>query len=295
MRLAADDLDAHKGKGLTDEHVKNLSHIWKTIVRTTPDPYILVTAIDYEWAETYEGLRRSQGVRGQTIARELSAVKRVLVRAKRKGMIQDLPDWPTVRRDPPDEKKRGKFWAPEAVRAFVSELRAECPDAADEVEFIAMTGLRWKEMKRVRATWVEPAPKGSRVEYMLRLPPAGTKTRRERIVGLAAPAFEIVRRRMEAKPDRELVFSQHDFKKRRAALCKRLGFPTNLTLRDMRHTYATVALKMSSDPTAVLRAMGHSDLKMTERYLSAVVVDIVDLGQDVAGFLEAKKDDDDDE
>ena len=45
----------------------------------------------------------------------------------------------------------------------------------------------------------------------------------------------------------------------------------NLTLRDMRHTYATLALKGTSDPVAVMRSLGHKDLRMTETYLSSTV------------------------
>lgn len=291
--LAADDILEHKKRGVTDLHINRLKSKWVVVLRNLNDVTKELKRppeagdITYDVLRSYEGLRR-QGVktikmvkgqpqekwrdrpaRGQTIVREFRCIKRALENARRQKLIRGLPDpWPEVRRNPKCKQRSGKLWPPDLIAEFLSHLH---DDARDEIEFDMLTGVRSFELKRVAASWVEPAPPGAETPYILRLPEDATKSRIERVVGLPQRAFDIVKRRLEADPEREAIFSQGDHKKHRQAVARRLGWPASPTLRDIRHTYASLALRGTSDPVAVMRSLGHKDLRTTEMYLSSTL------------------------
>jgi integrase len=276
------DIREHRNRGVTELHVKSLESRWRTILRdegaTTP-----LNQIAYDWAREYEGRRRASGVRGQTIVREVQAVRRALKIAVRKEILSEAPDdWPTIRRNPPDTRLAGKLWSPEQIHLFLGALHQ---DARDEVEFDVLTGLRSAELKRVQAGWVCAAPESAGVPALLRIPAWAAKTRRERVVGLPERALAITNRRARAYPAAEFIFSQSEFKRHRTAVCKRLGFEMVLTLRDLRHTFASLALQGKGDPAAVMAALGHKDLAMTQRYLTSPLERTAALGAVVAEKL----------
>jgi len=115
-------------------------------------------------------------------------------------------------------------------------------------------------------------PAGSPCPALLRLPAAATKTRRERAVGLPELAVHIVRQRAErgASKVTGVVFAPRNFKKALAAACAKAGVP-RFTLRDLRHTYATLALAGTADAVAVQAALGRTDLRTTQLYQSTTL------------------------
>ena len=82
------------------------------------------------------------------------------------------------------------------------------------------------------------------------------------------------------------VFNQKDFKKQRAKASRDLGCDSTITLRDLRHSFASIAMQETGDPNAVLETLGHSDLSMTKRYLSSSVARVATTGAAVAGVLD---------
>ena len=241
----------------------------------------------HDFAICYEGNRRNQGIRGQTLVREFQCFKRALRIAKRRGLIKNMPDdWPTVRRDPADAKQSGKLRSTADVLAFIKELHE---DARDEVEFVALTGLRAAELKRTEYTWVEPHTNGLSVPAILRIPAHAAKNRKERIVGLPKLALEIIHKRFQTNPNSQTIFNQSEHKKALRSASQRAGLTHTLTLRDLRHSCATLALQHTADATAVQAALGHSDLKTTQLYLSATTERIVKAGAAVEALFFSKK------
>lgn len=289
---AAADLLEKKHQGIGDLHAGRLESKVIVLLRNGGADTPLVD-IDTAWLRSYEGRRRAgikdesgewieEPVRGQTIVREFGLVKRYMLWARRRGADIRLPDpWPRVKRDPPDQKRQGKYRDPELVRRFFALLETE---ARDEVAVVAMTGIRWGELKRLRYEWIEPAPQGWGSAALIRFPEEGTKNRRQRIVGVPSPAMVIIQRRRDEEGG-PLVFSAQDHRKQRETAARDLGLDMNLTLRDLRHTFASLALRHTGDPTAVLRAMGHADLRMTERYLSSPLEQTAALGGAVSNVL----------
>lgn len=275
------DLLTKKQAGVTGLHASRLEALWVVFLRTA-GPDTPITDINAAWLRSYEGRRRAAKARGQTIVREFSLAKRAMLWAETRGAAVAWPKpWPKVKRDPPDQKRSGKYRDPEIVRQFFALLDQE---ARDEVAIVAMTGIRWAELKRLRYDWIEPAPQGWSSPALVRLPDDGTKTRKERIVGLPAPALAIIERR-KSRATGPRVFGPEDHRKQRETACRGLGLDSNITLRDLRHTFASLALRHTGDPTAVMRAMGHTDLRMTERYLSSPLERAAAIGAVVSSAL----------
>lgn len=286
------DLLEKQHAGVSGLHSSRLEALWVVLLRGA-GPDTPLADIDAAWLRSYEGRRRSgrknpdgewieKPVRGQTIVREFGLIKRALTWAQVKGHdIRPPNPWPKVKRDPPDSKRSGKYREPLLVREFLALLDQE---ARDEVAVVAMTGLRWAEIKRLRFDWIEPSPRDWASPALVRLPADGTKTRTARVVGLSSPALAIVERR-KSKATGPLVFTSQDHRKQRETAARALGLDSNITLRDLRHTFASLALRETGDPTAVMRAMGHTDLRMTEHYLSSPLERTTSIGSAVSSLL----------
>lgn len=259
--LAGWDTDRAVAAGADTTRAKTLEWIWSPLAKHFGSK--LAHQISEDDICSYVGARRVDGARGQTIRREVQALRRGLEIARRKGIVLTVPHAPKIKSDPPHSGQRGKLHPPQILSAWLAALPQ---DARDEATFAALTGLRSAELKRVRFDWIEPAPKGSDVAALLRLPAESTKGRKERAAGLTAPALAIVQSRVA--PGRELVFAQQTQRRWYRAACKTIGYDKRIHLRDLRHTFATLALAESGDPWAVMSALGHSDLRTTSRYQS---------------------------
>jgi integrase len=91
------------------------------------------------------------------------------------------------------------------------------------------------------------------------------------VVGVTSEAYAILKRRC-ASGGRAFAHSDHrTHRTARNLAAKRAGWPTGITLRDLRHTHATLAAHATGDAKAVQSALGHSDLRTTERYLSSTI------------------------
>jgi integrase len=256
--LAEWDIERAFAEGADAPRAKTLEWMWNRLVVFYRD----TDAREISDLVPYVASRRKAGVRGQTIRREVQALRRGLAIAKRKGIVSAVPEAPRIKSDPPSQEQRGKMHPPEILAQFVAELPA---DARDEAELALLTGLRATELKRVRPEMVEPAPNGSATDYVLRMPAESTKTRTERVIGLSPRAIEIIRRRIEAAPDRLYVLSQQTHRRAYRETATRIGYSQRIKLRDLRHTFATLAVA-AGDPWAAMEALGHKDLRMTSRY-----------------------------
>lgn len=261
--------------------ISRLGYMWRSIIAVMGD--LPVGKVNDRQVMSYIMARRSASIRGQTIRRELQTLRRGLLIAKKYGEhVQDI-DWPKIKSDPPLSKQRGKLWPPATIMQVLEKLPV---DAKDELLLCLYTGLRATELRRLRYDWIEPAPQGSPTPAVLRLPAEATKTRQPRIIGLTVEAMEIIRRRLAASGGKEpLVFDGTDYHKALALASKACGLSENLTKRDLRHTFATLALQGSGDAIAVQAALGHSNLSMTNRYQHSTVLRTASASAAVAALL----------
>ena len=284
--LAAWDVERSAAAGHVSRHTDSVEIRWvrlAEILGADTSPASITSAR----LDRYVAARRAAGTRGQTIRRELQALQRGYRLARRRGHRYPEPEWPSVRSDPRDDRRRGHLRPLEDVRAVLAELP---DDARDRLTVALLTGMRDGELLRLRYDWIERLPDGAPVPALLRLPESGTKDREERVIPLPAEALAILdRRRTESPQDGRIddgrAFTVASHKKALATACERAGLPYRLTLRDLRHTYSTLAAAGSGDLTAVRDILGHADLRTTSLYQSSTLERLASAAAAVAAQL----------
>lgn len=218
---------------------------------------------------SYIGKRRESGELGQTIRRHMQCLKRAVDLGQERRWLRHPPcAFPKVRGSPPKESQRGHYIPPEQVHAWFAELDA---GARPVIAFAALTGLRAFEIQRVSSAWIEELPEGT----FLRVPAASSKNRKERLVPLAPMARKI----LEVAGS----FGSTCHRRTMVAAARRAKLARAPTLRDLRHTFATLA--DSTDRKATQDALGHSSERMTGRYLHSTMARIAKVGAAVASKL----------
>ena len=264
--LAGYDVARAVADNCTAGYQHNLVYTWEKITDhfgTEREP----ATIDYQAVQAYVLKRRADGVVGHTIKREVTALRRGLLEAHERGYLPFMPArWPRTKLDPPGTSRRGKLHPPVILAQWLAALPSEARDLAEVALF---TSLRSTEIQRMTADWIEPAPEGFNVEAVLRIPAAAAKTRRERIIPLAPRVLAILARRAAAtEPGLPLLPRTHKSSFEWARL--KIGYSRHISLRDLRHTWATLANR-SVGIDAAKAGLGHTTLAMTDRY---VTVDI---------------------
>lgn len=267
--LASADIKRGAAKGVTSLQVTTYTIHWKHLCAFFGEDCPL-DGLRYERLLDYVEHRRSVGRKGQTVRKELQTLKRGLGLARRMGWLSAVPDiWPEIRSDPRDRKRAGKLHPIETVQKWLDLL----PDyIRDELMFALLTGLRSGEERNCRPEWVRPAPPGSPTPLILEVPAgAGKNKSASRIVGLGPEAIAIVKRAVARGSSDGTLFGPGDRKSCWNRARERLGYPVNITKRDLRHMYSTWALEGTGDAKAVMAAMGHNDLATTNFYQSSTI------------------------
>ena len=269
--LAGLDLNEAVARGVGDRQQTSIQGCWNHVCRllgADSDP----AEVKYDLVVQYVATRRAEGARGQSIAKEVQALKRGLKIARRRGSVESLPEeWPTIRRDTPDRKKRGKLHPMPVIHGWLAQLELESPEAWRQAEVAVRTGLRAEELRALTWEWVESAPEGAGVPAMLRVPAEAAKTRRERVVGLTPTALRVLNQALQAMGEWSKPLLAGDFRKRFKNARKTIGYEHTITLRDLRHCHATWSAQGTGDAAATQAALGHTDLRTTQRYLSATL------------------------
>lgn len=262
ISLSVWDVQDTTARGAGVRQVESVEERWVPLLAyfgPDSDP----AAIDYDAFQAYVVHRRGDGARGQTIRKERQALVRGWAIARRRKLLGDLPELPVIKSDPPNVDQAGKLYPLDTVLRWLDEL-ARVPrsgKARHQAEIALRTGLRAEEVRRLCWSWVRVAADGSAV---LEVPAESAKTRTARTVGLPAEALALIRElAVDAGPDLPLCPSTHLRAARVAS--KRVG-EKSITLRDLRHTYASIAA-IGGDVLAVQSALGHTDLTMTTRYM----------------------------
>lgn len=256
-----------KAGGATEHHCDVLEGQWLKICGhfgADSEPRV----VTHDSVNDYIIARRKEGALGQTIVREVQALKRGCAIAHRRGAMPIVPQtWPPVKRDG-SSKRKGRLHPPQVLSRWLAALPQ---DARDEAELAALTGLRAAELKRITPAWVEPATSDLAtlgVPAMLRVPAEAAKARTERVVPLVAAALQIIHRRVGGAAGRDQpILHQGSHKTAYRLARKRIGYATPISLRDLRHTFGTLANR-TVGIDAARDALGHTNVATTNRYVS---------------------------
>lgn len=224
-----------------------------------------------------------------TTRKELSRLRRVVKQAVKDGVIEvgdnPFPAYDMPSRVEPDRTRLSR----EEIRALEeADLEGETALARDAFLFSFYGGgIRFGDVCRLRPAHVN----GGRLQYRM------MKTDRPVDLPLPEPALEIARRR-SASHDGAFIFpflaeedtgdpvtlrrriSSRNVQVNRALkkACRAAGVsgPDEVSFHAARHSFADFARRSSDDLYAVSKALGHSDLKTTESYLSSFDRDATD-------------------
>ncbi len=261
--LASADIARAETDRTTPEHQHVLSLRWIRVLDLLGHD-IAPEAITADTLKKYIDERQAQGLRNQTIRRELCDIRRALLEGVERGWIVKLPKWPKLKDDSKDPAQAGKLHSDDAVRAVFSCVPQDVREAC---AFAYATGLRFSELKRVNIEWMTRPTFEAKVPWILTLPAPATKSRKERVVGISEEIAQLLARR--AAEHGPIVFPRSGYRKALKRACDAVGYSKTITLRDLRHMFATKALKESQDIQAVSDALGHSALSTTVLYLHA--------------------------
>ncbi|OAQ20349.1 tyrosine-type recombinase/integrase [Thermosulfurimonas dismutans] len=220
--------------------------------------------ITVKMIEEYKARRVSEGAKPGTVNSELAVLKHALGYAVK---IEELESNPA--------KKVSLVRAEERPPYFLSEeeikrlLEACSPGIRPIVAFMLATGLRRENALKLR--WDQVNLK----ERYLRIPASEYKARRELIIPLSDAALKILKARPrhisspyvfwhgpEGKPYRGDGFYA-SFKR----AVKRAGLPPHVRVHDLRHTYASLAIKNGVNPIILQHLLGHRTYQMVLRYV----------------------------
>ncbi|MDE0571803.1 tyrosine-type recombinase/integrase [Demequina sp. B12] len=163
----------------------------------------------------------------------------------------------------------GNPLTPEDVSDLYAQWHTRNPQAANAALLLILTGLRWSELRALRAKSIRTSPditwlhithshqecKGERE----------TKNSKPRTVPLTAQALEIVQEAAADKQPEDLLFPRLWA----SAFKRKLAWEDNAaghTLHDLRHTAISTWLARGIDPVTVRDWAGHSSIDVTNRY-----------------------------
>jgi integrase len=183
----------------------------------------------------------------------------------------------------------------------LKELASHCGERKDMILLMGMCGLRWAEIVGLR---VGDFSKGcEKLKISRTLSEIGgifhettTKTGQDRIIFIPIHLAAMLRKRISKLNMDDLVFANdrgkplHNSNFRTRVLLpgiKNAGVP-KVTLNDLRHTAASIAISNGADITSVARMLGHSDTSMTlKRYSHFYDSNMLKLSQRMNELLEA--------
>lgn len=270
-RLASYDMARAQAEGVCAAQLASVEACWLHLARglgaTLP-----AASVDFDLVQGYVAQRRAAGARGQSIRKEVQALRRGLAIARRKHLLGAVPDLPAVRSDPPKAAQAGKLHPPEVLVAWLDALTRvpQADGAAAHADLVLRTGLRATETSRLSWSWVETAPAGAPVPALLRVPAWASKTRRERVLGLPGSTLALLATASAGRSPEQALFTQSHRRAFKSA-ASAIGYPRTITLRDLRHTHATWSAQVTGDAAAAQAALGHTNLAMTQRYLTATL------------------------
>lgn len=228
-----------------------------------------------------------------TVNRQLvQPLRRLLKYARRTLKVPvDLGEfeWSDLRRPEADERNR-EISANEEIK-YWQGMRG---DFHPIVEMYLLSGRR-------RSDWVSLLKdKVSLEDGSVRVPSRKKKRPGEIVVPLTPTELEIIRAELEKSPahcpyvftyevqkgadkGKRMAITPTGLRRAHSTACKRAGI-SDFRIHDYRHTMATRLLRATGNPKLVMRALDHSSLGSTGRYMHVLDKDVTDAREKVSTY-----------
>lgn len=239
-------------------------------------PNTPVAGITAAAAETVRAHCRSHGLRGSTINRKLAALSTLSKTAYRLGILPRIPD---IRRETEPEPRSRVLSKDEQTKLFAwlsPEVRNLC-------RFLVASGMRLGEARALKWTAVN----FERKQVTLRF----TKSNKPRTIPLSDEALEVLRSRYHDSVEEDktaeektgvpqyyyinegpfceltnnIIYSEWAAARRATGMAD----DDQIVIHSLRHTFATRLIEAGASLIAVKSLLGHSSIRVTERYAHA--------------------------
>lgn len=264
----------------------SVASVLKTFLANTPEkPLAELKTSDIH---TYTQTRLKAGIRPGTINRELSVISATINHAARRwGVPLTNPvryQW--LKPDPP----RLRYLTRQEAACLIAQAQALRQDLADFIRLALHTGCRKNELLTLKWSDVHI----DRRVILLR--PEQTKANKRRAVPLNQTALQaldnlrqqndtqwVFARRKNGKPGERIKALDWLFRK----AVKQAGIE-DFRIHDLRHTFASWLVSEGVELVKVRDLLGHTSIKMTERYAHLMPDRLLDAVQ-ILDFPEAGK------
>jgi integrase len=224
----------------------------------------LVSDIDMRSIEAYKASRLQIPIAPITLNTHLKVLSCILKFGQENKLVAELPK---IRR-----VKVPKFLSAEEIGRVLAAAR---PAARPMLQLMIFTGLRKGELRHLEWSDVDLENR------LLHIRPKETwnpKTDNSaRTIPLCEPAMEALLMAKERAAKKTVISSLvfpgikggplNDVRESLNGACKRAGIP-HIRVHELRHTFGSQMAMAGADPFAIMKAMGHSDIKTTMIYVS---------------------------
>jgi integrase len=232
----------------------------------------------------YQAYRTKQGVSGRTINLELQYCRAAYNRALGKRADHPFQDF-----DKFEENKRTRFLSADELKRLLEACdKTSNPDLRDIVMVALLTGMRKQSIVRLKTSQIDLE------SLLIYLDPSIEKTKRANSVPIPAELVALLTERL-AKSENGYLFESIrqrmrpglpplDFRKSWAR-AKQIAGVKDFRFHDLRHTFATHALRLSGNLRAVQELLGHTSIKTTQKYTHVLNDEKAAIADGVAGFV----------
>lgn len=250
-----------------DQHAKIYKRGWQKADRTYMNRFLpffdgyKLSQITGQMILHYMQTRLKE-VKPATVNRELSCLKVIFNKAEEWGYLSKNPAR-SLKKLKGESSGRTRFLSDSEIERLYS---ACCPSLRDICMTLIHTGLRKGELQRL--IWSDINFENNQIFVNK------TKSGSSRYVGMSLAVKNLLLQRkvreQKAHPNHLLVFGSkndniYNFRKAFETARKRAGLE-DVTIHDLRHTFASQATMMGHPPRVIQNALGHYDIRMTERY-----------------------------
>lgn len=253
------------------QHLRSHSFVWQkiTLFDSLLDTQQPLTSLTTRQLMDYRAKRRGAGIDRPTINRDLAVLKAAINHAvNAHGLAAPAIDWKRLRY--PENEHRVRFLSHEEFDALIA---AADPGMQLAITAAVTTGLRKTAMLGIE--WHQVDLRGRTITI-----PRG-KGRKPQVVGIAAPLLKLLKQHRATQTAaageadqsaakvvhlRGPVFDLTNFRKRWDKARAAAGL-VDFHWHDLRHTFATWARQCGADLLELQKAMAHSSIAVTARYM----------------------------
>ncbi len=213
--------------------------------------------------EAFKRWRLDSGVKNQSVNLYLKVLRLMLRLATEWDYLHEMR-MPKIKLLPENGNHRIRFLSEEEEIRFFDSIDPGAPHLGPIVMVAIYTGMRKGRVLNLKWSQIDFEKEEIWVE--------NTKSKKSRDIRFKSPLKELLLNLWENRMDEEFVFINPDTGKPFVdvsrsfdATCKRAGIE-NLTFHDLRHAFATRLIDAGADIITVMELMGHSSVRMTQRY-----------------------------